>query len=843
MSEESATQTTTTPDAEDRAPQYAPGPAPQPRPAPADAPADAPDTGGPEDGQDAGGINLQAGGPVNANNLFLAHNISVEEHYEAIVAAGGESFAVRAFSAKHCDPVSREREDELQEVFVAEEGVADGLLRRLLEGRLVILTGEPEVGKRALALHLSRRVRDADCDCQETFLVSPPQRQVRLELQKVAEDGKSFGRRVVVFSQVGETENRDILDTLARLKGHVQLDKLRAALAASGSYFVFTADAPHLKALRDDLQRLDLVHEVRAPPAELLGRGLDKKVAQFLAGKNLPREKAEAARALVAANREVLLRSLPKMSRLARFVESYLLDSLEGKLDLAAAVELVESPEKWFTQDLSRDFDAWCFVFTLGLCQCGDENAGVPWLEFEAIRREISRHLSRSLRVYRRPPEEQPPFARVVDETRLLEECRAVVVREAGVGDYVRFADAGYAEKLWPVFTNSNRSLLTSLLPLLHELTRHEETPIRARAARILGRVGEINPAHIMLSAVDRWAPSRSLKQRAAVGYLLEGAFASCDESYRQLGRAKLESLSQSERGAELWAAIAAYKQLGRGGGDALAQAVQRLGEITERNFSEWMVWKKRIDRLEHQLKAFVEKQGKDPHKLLAAKRGVKALADLRRALRRAYDEDDQIMLAICYSLVALSLHVGTFTVIAELNKWLQQGRKNLSELTSWIFWMEEGIADSLSRYNVPVPATATVRAGAHDCYALVVSLDSAARDDPQAVAHAAHFLAETYGQFGGFPTHTRQFLRKKFLLHLKRWADRAWVVKEYREVLADLCAELRHGRDAELSANLTDYLKNDPDFTGKAHLKRFAEMVLQRRRDAPRRPGALRPS
>lgn len=798
-----------------------------------------------QDDEDERAINeatANFGDGSSVNKLFVGSSISVHEHYEAIVTESGDGFTRLAFSTEHCAPLSPQREKELEEVFVGEEWLTSELLNTLFARRFLILAGEPEAGKKSLALYLSHKVRKVEKTCRETFLVSPLQRKVKLELQKVAEDKKDFSQRVTIFPQIGESDNRDLLDLFARLKGVEQLDKIYDALEQNKSFFLFTVDAHHVKTLKEDLKRLGVLHEIPAPPARLLEIGLEKKVTQFLACKSVSRETAEAAWALITANKNTLLTRLPKMSQLARFIDSYLLGVVDKDqaLDLSSAIDSVESHEKWFVEDLGKDFDTWCFTFTLGLCQCGAETEGVPWLEFDAIRREITKHLSRELRAWRHIQPEEATFTKLLDEKRLLEKCRARIVHEAGVSDFVRFDDSRYPDKLWEIFTHSNRRLLTLILPVLQGLAQSPDTQIRARAARILGRVGEINPVHITITAIESWSTAKPLRQKAAVGYLLEGAFTSHDESYKQICRTRLEDMSRSGNTDRLWTAIAAYKQLGRGGGEKLAYAVAKLGEITERNFSEWMGWKKKFEQLEHQLETLTQKKKKDPQELVAAAAGAQALKELRNALRRAYDEDDRIMFAICYSLVALALQVGAFAIMVELNKWYMQGHQSLAVLTSWIFWMEEGIADSLAEYRVPVPGGVTIKGTPYDCHAVVASLGIAAQTEPQAISQTTRFLVSTYNQFPNFHTRTRQLLRRKFLLHLKRWADSAWAVTEYRQVMLDLYTELLCSPHMELASNLADYLKNDPEFNTKAHLKRFADSVLQNCRKTGVRPVSL---
>jgi len=764
-------------------------------------------------------------GDTTAHTVAVGENVSVHEnYYKVFIPEAGEEFSIRAFSAEYCTEITPQREIDLNEVFIQDEWLTAALVDHLKASRVIILSGPPEIGKKMLALHLAYLVRHGkEQPGRETFLVKPFQRRVNLKLQTVAADEKDFGRRVIIFPQ-SETDDNDLLEVFGRLK-EFELEEIVRALEKNDSYFLYTVDAPQIKPFRDDLKSLGVMHEIPPPSRQMLEMAIEKRVTRLLKGKNVTAEQAEAAQVFVSEEKHQLIERLPRMSRLALLIDRYLLDIVDenNQLDLLAAIDLVESPEKWFLRDLGRDFEAWCFVFTLGLCQCGPEIAGVPWLEFDSIRQAISKCLSRELRMWRRE-QVQPSLPELLDEHALLEKCRAQIVREAGTGDLVRFVDASYPTKLWRVFTDSNRRILTLILPVLRDLARSNDTQIRACAARALGRMGELNPPHIAIAAISEWIDAKPLRQKAAVGYLYEGILASADESYRQVCRTELQHLSLS-KGDELWTAIAVYKQIGRSGGENLTFAISKLGEITERTFAEWLVWEKEIEK---ELENYEKRNQKNLLELFVAEINEQTLKDLRKIMREVFDEDGRIMLAICYSLVALILEVGAFAVIVELNKWFQQGRKSLACLTSWIFWMEEGIADRLASYRVSVPNPSALNGEVYDCLPVVAALGFAMQNESQVIRKTTHFLTATYSHFSTFSPRMRQLLKRKFLLHLKQWADNAWAVKEYREVVKELYLELLISSGGDLAQNLRQYITNDKEFCNKAHLKRFAEMVLE---------------
>jgi hypothetical protein len=149
----------------------------------------------------------------------------------------------------------------------------------------------------------------------------------------------------------------------------------------------------------------------------------------------------------------------------------------------------------------------------------------------------------------------------------------------------------------------------------------------------MLGRIGEINPTLITLPLIRQWAAARSFWQKAAVGYLYEGSSASTSKSYWQLCELKLEQLAHGED-HQLLTAISVYKQLGQGSRERLAWAIAKLGELTERNFTEWL---ELAAKIEQQLDTYERSKKKNMHELFVAAVMEQTLKEWRAYYRPGY--------------------------------------------------------------------------------------------------------------------------------------------------------------------------------------------------------------
>ena len=99
-----------------------------------------------------------------------------------------------------------------------------------------------------------------------------------------------------------------------------------------------------------------------------------------------------------------LARELRTVPRVARFVQEYLAEVVEGNLSIRQALGRMDDLSHWLTADLGGDLDAQAAVLAIVLGSAVPPAAGVPWLAFDDLRRRITELLRKESRL----PEDQP---------------------------------------------------------------------------------------------------------------------------------------------------------------------------------------------------------------------------------------------------------------------------------------------------------------------------------------------------------------------------------------------------------------------------------------------------
>lgn len=792
--------------------------------------------GAPRPGAGPGGVHTTTGDMNVGENAYFGSSHQDNRRQEFIdnsvryIFGNHETSFWKPFSPDYLTPISVESECSLAESHVSDDELFEGLCATLHEKRLLVLTGEPETGKTTTSLCLSSRLRQLADDFGGAYLVRALDRNVKIDFRQIAGRPDEYGGRLLLFQDAFARGNRDVVEFFAQM-GRPALVSLTEQLHRSRTYIVFTADTETVQ----DCQRqlTDLGVERRLPPLreELLLEGFERKLGRLVAEHDLPPEEVE--KRLPATQRPEAVRLLRTMPHVALFVESDFL-KLGPEPDWREAVRRISSLEDWFLANLTDDYDVWCFALTLALCQCTPFAPGVPWVEFERFREMISSHLRRKLAVgHDGQPGSQPPLKDLVSENLLLERCRAVVYKDPATGaDLVRFANDRYPDMLWEVLLKSNRKVLSLLLPALRKAAESPDDPAnRARAASVLGRVGEIDPLRITYALMGEWMATRDAAQQAAVGHLYQGVWASKDANYREDCLRQLSQLvtdsGQHEEAAGMrpmaWTAIAAYRQIGV---YDLPLAMAMFRQITEQHFAGAIENTSRVDRMLGRIeKALRERPQNDLETLqLSVYHDI-----LRDIAQRVFAQDGPILIAVQYAIAALCLTDDPVKVFDELLKWMWADRKSLGALVSLMFLAHDGIAAELERRTIETEELTTDdRSKVYHCNLLVHAVASG----EDAVHRTAAFLAEVYDSFTDFyPSRSRTYFNKSFTIHLKNLVDNAMPVERTRAAVVHLFDQLLNSESADLCRLVHEMAFEDEAFKHKDSKYFLFKKELQRRR------------
>ncbi|HYC92747.1 MAG TPA: hypothetical protein VEO54_26295 [Thermoanaerobaculia bacterium] len=726
------------------------------------------------------------------------------------------------FSVESASQIDAEQTDMLDAVFVANEDWIRALVADLEKHRVLLLTGERGTGKATLAAHLSTLVARRANLRANTLKVEPLARAVSIDVHAVVDNVEDFGRRATIFLDVFSRHNRqlyDFFDGTAR----VGWEGIAETLRANSAFLLFTAETQDIEKFR----QLHTCLECRVVPPltrDLVARGTDRRL-QWLEKKKL----ATAAHVqAAAAHRSRLIDELRSLQRVAQFLDLF----ATGDPDVDAALRLFNDVGgHWFAKDLAADVDAWCFALTLALAHSAREASGVGWFEFETIRRAITDRVKNDTELFprRRRPESQEletdehTTGQSLSDDRLLTRCRAEIGRDASrLGDAVRFRDETYATLIWQHALTHNRRVLTMLVPALRTLAEEAgDYGVRALAAQMIGRVGELDPLSISIPIARRDWP-RSDRQRPLVGSLLQGMLASDNERYKQTAMSAIDALIGDGAGDEraesdgLLTAISAYSQLGE---DVPELAMDRLGVIAVEKLAPVMADLNEIGRVSDIVNRGL---ARTPSKQTAEDLLIHRFR-LARFARELRGRRAAAVMATMQAVVYLCLCGDAVEVLKAMRVWISKGGSPAGALVALLF-LHGGIAEQLES----VAANMRSLTGGHPISPIVYSL--ASRSD--AVEQLAGFLADVHAAVNAaysLPHALQQNLRDSLDECLTTWARSSAVVGIYRDAVAELFVALTNIRNGAMRADIYTLFSTSP-FNDEASLREFAAEVRRRR-------------
>ena len=723
--------------------------------------------------------------------------------------------AIRTFSAqKHCISISPDEEHETANNYLCDEPFIANSLALLEDKHILVLTGEPELGKTTTAIYLAYLLRQKlRQEFRGTYLVPPLDSSVKIDLRELPAKKAGFSRRAVIFKDVFAHSNQDIKGWFTHLDSHL-LREFSNNLKQAQTFLILTADLQTVREQQKQFSQLEIGRSLPELSETDLLRGFSRRLETFAVtqGNTL----ADLGRISLDDRKQVVQR-LRTMPRITQFVKEYLPEICAGRIETLEAVRRFDNLKNWFLAELPVDFEAWCGAFSLAVCQCLPESDGVSWLEFDTFRRAFSKQLERELKITQ-PPE--LPFKDVISEETLLEKCRAEVYKDHSTGiDKIRFLNKRYPERLWHIILTSARQAISLVYPVIIQLAASPIHHIRERAAQILGRLGEIDPPHITGLLLRNWVDSGDKSQWANVGYLYQGILASSNKSYREDCLEALFDLGRGDDKRHVWTAVAAYKQIGHYN---LALSLEKIKEIAERRLISRIEDTRRIDKILNRVENTLADLDLEAIDALTLAVSHKILSDLAE---RVYAEEGVALVAIQYALVELSLQVDPLQVFDELAKWVTPKQEALGAILALMFLQNEGIADELRKKQIGIVGEDDENTE-QKCPPLILSFASGETK----VKQMAIFLEKIFGSFSDFfPPRSRRYLRRSFLLHLKQWATDSLSVPRCFEATAQLAALLMSSKNDELSQQIYHLLQGDKDFIEPdAKLFQFAKRVFE---------------
>lgn len=783
------------------------------------SPADAGGKGGP---QMVVNQDTATAGTANYINQQTIHNEQNVHHNLRIVSKyfEGESMAVeRPFAASEdAKALTWTFAAELTETFVGDDATMLRLLSRLEERRVLLLTGDRDVGKRTAALYLAVRVAREKKLEGDPLLVDSLERHIAINLRDIAADGASFGKRTTVFADAFEQRNTR-LRAFFSTADQVGWDQLTELLRRNDAYFIFTSTSGSVPFRQQSTDRIAQC-ELRPLEPELIRDGIGKRLDWMLSSESTSRNRVT----LLAENRERIVTELKTLADIVSFLRHF----VREESDLESSLRRFRDASHWFRTALESDIDAWTFALALTLTQPTRDAEAAPWADFERVRRAISEHIRTDSELFRKRRKDQDdevgaaiPNRSFADDT-VLERCRAVITKDSNrLGDVVRFEHPAVTAQLWDTLLTRYRRILMLVLPVLRGLAeddRHEWS-VRNLAAQAIGRLGEMDPARITLTIIRQWAVG-GLALRPLVGRLVQGALASSNENYRTVTLrnidwlADIKATGDDEEGKDgLLTAISAYARIGE---YEPRHAMEGLGSIVTEYlapvFDDFHKSARQAETVATELARAKSSRAAELHR--------RRLQLSLFATNVAREENAPALIALEQTVTHLCLVNDPVQILRSMRDWIAKGGPSTGVLVSLLFL--QGISVDLQA----LPASVRAMTGASGS-PLLLSL-ALAKD---AVHHLCSFLADVHASINTMflmPAWLQHKSQERFAECLTTWAREAVANRDYKQRVEDLFVGLATARRGTMRRDIVAVLESTA-FTDSESMRVFATQVRKR--------------
>jgi hypothetical protein len=776
-------------------------------------------------------------GSVKAHEQIFAQEVNKTTNY-FYGTQGISNIVIRHFSFNDIWRITKEKQQDIANLFVGEAAEIVQLRSRLINQRILVLSGESELGKTTAAIYLGSRLSatagNGNVKSLDTYLIPSLDRYTKIDLNEIWDPEEVTGR-VVIFKNVFARGNHDLRSFLAQLSEY-SIDEFAGKLRESNSYLIFTTTTGDAAKFLSGYAATDLQHELKHLTEDLLSEGLEKRIAHLERTRKPVSERLERLRN--PEQKKIVVAGLRTMPRVVSFVEDYLRSdsTIAIEADLSEAIRQFGDITYWFQKELVADFDVWCFTLALGLTHWAADSQGVPWIDFEYVHRGIAQYLRRDPQLFpqkkdTKEPEPLEGTLNLTDDTYLAQSRAKVVKDPDSLADVVRFCQEGYPQKLWEILLKHHRRILTTLLPRLRELAENAggeaDSQQRELCARIIGRVGEIDPERVTLNVMNRWIDSDDVHQRVNIGALYQGILASHNERYRSYFLEVLKSLTASirtntdgdevlsqeerdENNEKLRTAIAVYSRIGA---YDLALAMKGLKSIAHDRLVPIMTDVQRVGRLLERTKAEFLKQT-SAQEALGLLVVHEMLSDL---VKRLYNQEASTFVGVQYALISLCLSVDPVSVFKELRIWIESSNQATGALVALMFLIKDGISSTLESMRIEVADNNSRFEERKRCNPIVAAIASG----QESVVEMARFLVTIFEAFSVtffLPREFQDYLRKSYLSHLTIWIEEALPIEDCREAMEELLTELMRIHKRVLYKPIDNllsspaFLKRDPE-------------------------------
>lgn len=737
----------------------------------------------------------KAGGDFNLINE--QKNIQVENLKLVGQYVEEELLFERTFTHSDAPPLADCLADELIETYVGDETLFAKLMRQLDECRILLLTGEHDIGKRTVALHLALRIAE-----KRALVVESLERRISIDLGELAGDGAHFGNRATVFVDAFDHNNRKLRSFFVNASS-IRWTQLAESLRRNQAYLIFTSWKN-----RAVLNPAVAHHELQQLPGEKVSIAIEQRLTWMKRQSDVVTERIE----LLTRDQNRLIEELQTLPRIASFMKQFVRDDT----DLDSALRRFREVPYWFSTTLDRDVTTWAFVLTLALAQPTRDARAASWADFERLRRAITERMRTdpefTVRRGKTDTADEPERANApsFSDDLLLVRCRARIGEGSDrLGDVAQFEHPSLLRELWQTLLTHHRRALMAILPALTSVAEeNDDWSARVLAAQAIGRLGEIDPRRIAVPLIHRWSSSDDKSWRPLVGRMLQGVLGSANVIYREFMVGQIRDLAglalsedEDEINNNLLTAIGAYAQIGVYERDL---AMDGLGKIVSDYLAPIVADVHALERAMEAVDTILTET--------TSKHAARGLVFRRLRLSRFADRllaaHAPALLAVEQAVAHLCRIHDPVQILRKMRKWSENGGEGTTSLVALLF-VYDGIASDLQTSSVLSSVMANTDATQQFC----------------------GFLADVHESINGVFTIAatlQRELQEKFNVCLTSWAADAVDDAELRPAAIGFFVALAQTRSGALQKDISALLETEA-FTQRRTMQRFADEVRSR--------------
>ncbi len=709
--------------------------------------------------------------------------------------------------------------------IVYEDAAMEAMAAELIRRRLLVLVGEAGLGKRSLAIALARRVWQEEGLGSMLLLAHPPDREAQVNLRALLAELDAPDRFLILPDAFdgGNAELRRYFSNLTQNR----VEEITDALRDRRAFLVLTASYDSLgEQIAHRVRELYLTQVVRSLPPAFLDLGLHKRVeskrAYFLDSQPDLAGRIDGILASAATCAEIV-QTLGTMPKIAEFVDEWLLWVAREEITLHQALRRVATLESWLLFNAQRSLEEWSYTLALVLCHASRATAPCSWLQFDLVRRELTRFLRRELRPTAKPGERHDgPM--VGDDEALCRAARAEV-RQAELHGActIQFREEGYAEEIWRILFGPGRRLLSLLHAFCERQVLEAQSQVAEMAARALGRIGEADPRSVVRWMSELLALADESERAPRLGALFKGILGSPSAAYRNECLWYLRRHLVNESALDAATAIRSLRWIGELDAEHGELALTCLQWAAGQKLTARLKDLNRVEAKLHGLESWLQsiRDYPDHHPRSAGEEGFNASLVLLFP-----DGLLAVLFAVEQTLIYLGLAHGPGWLLAALQKWMTSPEPLLRPLMTLLFLRSQGIADTLEAIKVPLSEEAEGRwLVSPDLSWLLEGICSpAGREDAEILAG---FLEEVFATFpsSSIPSLIKPELRPRLRRILKSWAKQGLAQPESRDAILHFFKRLVGG-GSKLAADLGAWIQGSTDLAKDVDLAQLRTLL-----------------